>query len=207
MSTNRPIAELILGDKLTLGQTFGGAAEVTFKESSLGAKDAVLLVEGNVQITGELQMLGSPPTIILNGSTGVIAANDVEAVNYTVNGVPLDEFVEGLNPAGLEPPVVLDQILHAVPGQANTFYIDKGATSHGYNVQVDAVTGRPLFWLLRSGVEMRLGNDFEIVRSLSTGPEGPAAVGSLNALHILEPVILQSPVIWYDYYRDDEATS
>ena len=107
----------------------------------------------------------------------------------------------------------IDLVADAVPGQANTYYIDKGVTTHGYNVRV--VSGVPDITVVRNGLErlwvpeVDLGHptnagDFSAVRSLSTGGEGPAAVGSVNAIQFdVEP----TGDVWIHYTRDGLASA
>lgn len=96
--------------------------------------------------------------------------------------------------------VLLDVVSgEPVPGQADTFYIQKGATLLGHNVRTDSF-GNLKIRLLNSGQELRLGFDFNIVRSLSTGIEGFAAVGSTNAIQFTSPPFAGA-TYWYSYHR------
>jgi hypothetical protein len=239
MSSNRPVAELIIGDRLTLGGTYGESGRILLKETNLGARDAEFEVQGDTRIAGiariEEGLLGGLESVPgyfqwigetdfnigpVNFRNGPLSTSPITAkiepttglgsfVDIHVNGISLQTFVTNVivqEQGGLFPNILLDQLNHAVPGQANTFYIDKGATSHGYNVRADEVSDEPRLQLYRSGATMLLGVDYIVVRSQSTGPEGFAAVGSLNAIQILEPIILSSPRIWYSYVRKDQAS-
>lgn len=107
----------------------------------------------------------------------------------------------------------VDPTADAVTGQANTYYIDKGATTYGYNVDVDA-QGTPLLWVYINGRERFLAPESDFghptrlaecaaVRSLSTGVEGPAASGSRNAVKLASPL---SGGMWLHYRRKSQAT-
>jgi hypothetical protein len=106
---------------------------------------------------------------------------------------------------------VIDSVLHAVPGQPNTYYIDKGATTHGYNTAFDG-DGEPLMRVLVNGIEQFYGleatvgvtSDFSVVRSLSTGGEGPASVSSVNALKFDRDMTGER--VWIFYHRQSLAT-
>jgi hypothetical protein len=108
----------------------------------------------------------------------------------------------------------VDPIADAVPGQANTYYIDKGVTTHGYNVEVDG-QGTPLLWVYINGRQRFLAPEADLghvtklaecaaVRSLSTGGEGPAAVGSRNAVKLASPL---SGGMWLHYRRKSLASA
>lgn len=100
----------------------------------------------------------------------------------------------------------IDPINDAVTGQANTYYIDKGVTTFGNNVEVGGTgvpevqvirNGRQLLWVQEPDLgSLSISGDFTVVRSLSTGPEGPAPVGSNNALTFTEPI---SGDVWVHY--------
>ncbi len=165
-------------------------------------------VKGNVLVLGGVNAL--PGTVTLKGSSST--ANDGA---LTVEGALTARtllLTEGIEIVGERRYVVLNLVTAAVPGQTNTFYVDEGATTHGYNVAVD-VFGTPRFRLLYQGQELlripegswtaALG-DFDIVRSLSTGAEGPSAVGSTNAvkLNFTPPM---DAVLWYHYIRKSQA--
>lgn len=106
----------------------------------------------------------------------------------------------------------IDPVTDAVQGQPNTYYVDKGATSHGHNVALDSL-GTPQIELFINGrkkflaPEADLGHptrpaDYAVVRSQSTGPEGSAAVGSRNAVKLAAPL---SGIAWVDYRRLSQA--
>jgi hypothetical protein len=206
-------SHLIQGDSIVLGDAFGQPGSLLLQS---GTREARLTVEGNATVgsldvhSGLVRLFDGlqptdPVTISLDPSTGVIDCQDL-----TIDGVPLAEYIASvalIDTDGVFPNVILDQVNHLVPGQADTFYIDKGATTRGYNVKIDSVSNLPKFRLLRNGAEMLLGTDYTIVRSLSNAGEGPAAVGSFNAIQILEPLILQSDRIWYAYTRGTEASA
>lgn len=109
---------------------------------------------------------------------------------------------------------LLDLVADQVPGQANTFYLDKGATVYGYNVQEDTF-GTPRIMLQDAGQQLLLLpvqrwtatlGDYDLVRSQSTGPEGPAAIGSRNAIRFNGPVDPDA-IIWYSYVRRSLAAA
>lgn len=88
----------------------------------------------------------------------------------------------------------IDPVLDAVPGQPNTYYIDRGATTYGFNAALDTF-GQPDVKLYINGRkkiqadEADLGHptkpaEFAVVRSQATSGEGPAAAGSRNAVKL-----------------------
>jgi hypothetical protein len=101
----------------------------------------------------------------------------------------------------------------AVPGQANTYYIDKASSQYGHNVALDS-SGTPLIRVLLEGQELMWGPvatfgnednvDFDIVRSLSTGAEGYAAVGSTNAIKFNGTM---DGHVWLYYHKKGLATA
>lgn len=148
------------------------------------------------------------PTRDLGGGPlvpGEIAFNGVQFILQQAGGPA------GIPPGVLKQYVLLDTVADAVTGQADTYYISKGITDLGYNVVVD-IDGKPIFRLLINGAEQYMGTtgdtnaDFTIVRSQSTGPEGPAASGSLNAIKFHAPIPLGGVwKIWYMYQQKDQA--
>lgn len=167
---------------------------------------------GNPSIPGDF-------TVVRSQSTGPEGPAPVDALNALTFTEPLtgDVWVN-YRPALEEQFVwhyyrVIDKVADAVPGQAEAFYIDKGATALGHNVLLDSNdvpeirlihNGRDLLWV----EEADLGNplipgDFSVVRSLSTGPEGQAASGSTNAIKLA----LSPPGdLWVHYRRKGLAT-
>jgi hypothetical protein len=109
---------------------------------------------------------------------------------------------------------VLLTLADAVPGMPNAYYIDKGATDLGYNVALTP-QGIPDIRLYWNGQEKLWGPqssfdgpgttvDFDIVRSLSTGLEGHAVLGSLNAILFNFSF---TGTVWYYYRRAGLATN
>lgn len=139
--------------------------------------------------------------------------NDIIEVAYDEQG-NASSVVFPPTPEEIRTYVVLDPALDAVPGQPNAYYIERGATLLGYNVaEDDAYT--PKILLRENGQELllraealwteRLG-DFDIVASQSTGPEGPATLGSRNAIKFSTPINPDS-IYWYHYVRRGAATA
>ena len=116
--------------------------------------------------------------------------------------------------AGIYSYRIIDTTVDAVPGQPHTYYVDKGNTTYGYNVQPDdqsvpdirvVLHSRELLWTIESDLgSPTIPGDFTIVRSLSTGQEGPAAVGSTNAVKF--DLDIAGPV-WIHYRRKSLATA
>lgn len=109
---------------------------------------------------------------------------------------------------------LIDPVADAVTGQPNTYYIDLSLAPHGYNVQLDD-NDIPAIKVLRNSLEKlwtaaadlaspTIPGDFTVVRSMSTGPEGPAPVGSLNAVKFTAPVTTPT---WIEYRRASPDSS
>jgi hypothetical protein len=107
---------------------------------------------------------------------------------------------------------IIDLVADAVPGQPFTYYIDKGATPYGYNVQLDG-EGFPDIRVMGNGREKLLVDeatldtpgvpgDCAVVRSLSTGGEGFSVLGSRNAIRFLAT---PDETLWIHYRRDSLA--
>lgn len=134
---------------------------------------------------------------------------DTLEVMYTEIG----QYVTPAAPVLLNEPqtyIRLDPVAHAVQGQPNTYYVDKQTTLWGYNVSVDESLV-PRIWIGVNGVDLMytgaanmLSNPMEdlftIVRSMSTGAEGPAPSGSRNAIQVKNP-LWDSAIVWYHYVR------
>jgi hypothetical protein len=83
MTTNGPIAELIRGDALSLGQEFGGAGTLVLNESSAGAKDADLHVWGNLNVEGTTTF----KDVIISEARDFTALGDTTIGDDTTPGV------------------------------------------------------------------------------------------------------------------------
>lgn len=197
-----------------------------------------LTVLGNLSLTGSI-VLGQAQDFVAQGNTQI--GDAISPGNLTVfsasqfkENITLDagkkilplgagtEIGSVANPienlwarrlfvANLEQWVKLNLVGDAVAGQPNAYYIDKGITSHGYNVALD-LNGKPMVSILVGGQGTRWvpegsfpDGDFSVVRSQSTGPEGPAAVGSHNAIRFVGPLPTGVDT-WYFYLRDNQAT-
>ena len=196
-------ANRIVGNILVVGGVNAAPGSITVKGATPGANDGTLTVAGarNAQSLA----LAVEPTLPFN-NTGIAP--------LWLNGALVATQTDALRQ--LQPYMRRRRLLlsDAVPGQPSTYYIDKAATTYGYNVALDA-EGLPLIRLVIGGVERFWGPeadfdvvgvpaDFDVVRSQSTGPEGFAAVGSKNAIKING-----SPTsdIWYYYHRKTQAVS
>ena len=165
----------------------------------------VVVKLGDTSGNSKLRILDATNTEVATiNSDGVVTATEVVISGSTVMQI-VEDIV--LQLAIERKYVLLDKVNHAVTGQARTYYIDKDATTYGYNVDANPHTGLYDIRIVLNGQELLQGVDYEIVRSQSTGPEGSSAVGSLNAIEFQEVDIELGDTIWYSYIRESEATT
>lgn len=230
----RVYSHLIVGDTLVIGGKFGQPGSIEFRDAAgtpigtltdpnfAGLVDSSLTGDTTIGEPGgtpgslvvfapvtvhnhgmsfiDGDLLTDPVRVFIDAATGQVGCQSL-----LIDGINVTELIEA---AVRERPVDLDFTTHKVLGHDNAYYIDKGATTHGYNVRVDSVTGLPKIRVLWRGLEMREGEDYVVVRSLSSDLEGPAAVGSHNAIQFTTAqAALFTPTsrVWYLYVRDDQA--
>lgn len=221
-SGGKVYSRLVEGDHLEIGGIYGSPGRLEVKESAPGLKDASALFQGDLEALRDttLGTAGTPSSLRVHAETSfqreliVFRSGPLPADPITVQVDPqtgeitaLQLIVGGFSIPALAPRYTdraIDLVAHAVPGQANTYYIDKGATSHGFNAQIHPITGDVQVEVYILGQKQLQGVQYNVVRSLSSGAEGFAAVGSLNALQFTF-AIPPGTVVWLDYHRASAA--